>query len=241
MKQKLNPLTLLFLMVAYIFSLFSVVSWSGYIWHLAVIIFVIYLLDISFHAIKQRVRPVIVFIPFMTILYCIFSFSLSTDPVTTVFQQALDAATKILLLVMVTSMFLEIVSSSRIMDALRTLWYRQNLRWRVVEDLFQLIDLSLRFFPLVASEVKALASLDKTLGFVSPKSKVAKIKKAANHLPTLIITCIHRASQIGRAMDGRGYGTVLPRTIAKPISFDLIDWLVMIVVIIFFVGRTFFA
>ncbi|MEE2876408.1 MAG: energy-coupling factor transporter transmembrane component T [Candidatus Neomarinimicrobiota bacterium] len=241
MKLQLNPLTLLFLLGVYLVSLFSAETWSSFGWHLAVLIFFGKVQRLKLRPVGLRIFPVLLYLPIMTLLYSVISLAVSSDPLLTIILQALWAAARILLLVSAMSLFLELVPSFVLIDAARTSWYRFQLKWRRVEDLFQLLDLVLRFLPMVTVEVKALMALEKTLSFSSSFSRRERIMKIARHLPTLIVNCIYRAGQIGLAMEGRGYGTVLPRSIAIPVVLAHLDRLVILLSITFLVARLFIA
>ncbi len=241
MKRQLNPLTLLFLLGIYLVSLFSAVSWSGFGWHLLALILFGALQRLSLKQVWRRILPVLAYLPVMTILYCAISLAVSSDPFLTIISQAIWAAARILLLVSATALFLELVPSFVLIDAFRTVWHRFGLKWRRVEDLFQLLDLVLRFFPMVMVEVRALMALEKSLSFAPPLSKQKRIKKVAKQLPTLIVNCLHRAGQIGLAMEGRGYGTVLPRSVATPVHLTHRDGFVVVAMVTFLIGRLFIA
>ena len=239
MNRRLNPLTLLFLLLVYLSSLFSTETGTGYGLHFFAIILAGLFLRVPYVSVIIRIRPIITFLPVMTAIYCLVSLVITPDPPIVIFQLALLALAKIVLMVVGTSIFLELVSSAELIDALRTLWFRLKLKWRPVEDIFQLFDLTLRFFPMVMEEVKALMGMEKALGIETSKSRWSQIKKVAEHLPTLVFICIHRAEQIGLAMEGRGYGKVLPRTVAWPVHFGLWDGIILMVALFFITGRTF--
>ena len=241
MNQRLNPLTLLFILTVYLFSLFSTETATGYGLHFLAIIFAGLSFRVPYVSVVSRIRPVLTFLPVMTAIYCLISLVITPDPLTVIIQLALLALAKIVLMVVGTSFFLELVSSAELIDALRTFWSRLKLKWRPVEDLFQLFDLTLRFFPMVMEEDKALMGMEKALGFRTSRSKWAQIKKVSGHLPTLVVICIHRAEQIGLAMEGRGYGQVLPRTVARPVRFGFRDGILLMAVFFIIIRRTFIA
>ena len=239
MKRQLNPLTLVFLLGVYLVSLFSAESWSSIGWHLLALILFGAVQRIQIQSVWKRIVPILMYLPIMTILYCAISLAVSSDTLLTIISQAIWAAARIVFLVCAMSMFLELVSSFILIDAARTVWYRLRFKWRRVEDFFQLLDLVLRFFPMVAAEVKSLMALEKSLSFAPSHSRRERISKVAKQLPTLIVNCLHRAGQIGFSMEGRGYGTVLPRSVATPIEFTHLDGIVAIAIVIFLIGRLF--
>ncbi len=236
-----NPLTFVFLIIVYMFSLFSSNSISHYIIHLILLILFKHFFGISILSIFKRLRPTIVFLPLMTSLYLIFSILFSLQPFSLIVEQAFKSIIKISFLLGSTALFLEMISSLRLMDAIRTQWINLNIKSRKIEDFFQLMELSLRFFPLVVSEIKILIQLDKMLGCSKPKNKMAKIIKISDLLPSLFISCLRKASQLGQAMEFRGYGNVLPRTIAKPINFGYKDGIIIILTFAFILGQLIFA
>jgi len=177
----------------------------------------------------------------MTTLYFLFSILFSTDPLLLIIEQAFRSITRIIFLLGAATLFLEMISSLRLLDAIRTQCFNLNIKFHFIEDFFQLIELSLRFFPLVAYEVKTLLQIDIMLGFSKPNNKMAKISKVANHLPSLLISCMRKASQLGEAMESRGYGKVIPRTIAKPVNFGFKDAVIIISIFVFILGHLIFA
>ena len=239
MKRQLNPLTLLFLLGVYLVSLFSAESWSSIGWHLLALILFGAVQQIQIQSVWKRIVPILMYLPVMTILYCAISLAVSSDFLLTIIAQAIWAAARIVFLVSAMSVFLELVPSFILIDAVRTVWYRFRLKWRRVEDLFQLFDLVFRFLPMVTAEVKALMALEKSLSFTPSHSRREKIRKVAKHLPTLIVNCLNKAGQIAVAMEGRGYGTVLPRSVATPVEFTQRDIIVAIAMVTFLIGRLF--
>lgn len=241
MHRGLNPITLMFLLIVYLFSLFSVETLAGYGFHFLIVALAVPLLGVTFSALLTRIRPVLYFLPLMTLLYCLSSILMTSEPFSVILGMALLSALKILLMVMGTVLFLERVSSSEMIDSLRTLWSRRGLKWRWMEDLFQLLDLSMRFFPMVSEEVKAVNRLEKALSLAPTKSIWAQLKKPSTQLPTLVATCIHRAEQIGDSMAGRGYGKVVPRSVSSPVKFKTLDGVVLMALLSLVVGRTLIA
>ncbi|MBH31900.1 MAG: hypothetical protein CMG71_07950 [Candidatus Marinimicrobia bacterium] len=239
MKRQLNPLTLLFLLGMYLFTLFSADSWSSIGWYLVVLIVFGTVQRLHIQSVLKRIVPILMYLPVMIILYCAVSLVVSSDPFLTIIVQAIGGVARIVFIVSTMSVFLELVPSFVLIDAARTIWYRFGLKWRRAEDLFQLLDLVLRFFPMVTAEVKALMRLEKSLSFVPSHSRRDRIRKLAKQLPTLIVNCLHRAGQIGVAMEGRGYGTVLPRSVATPVEFTQRDGIVAIVMSTLLIGRLF--
>ena len=236
-----NPLTLLFMIFGYIFSLFSSNTIIHYCVHFITLIFFGYFFGVSFSRISKRLRPIITFIPLMTIFYFLFSILFSTDPLLLIIEQVFRSITKIIFLLGGVTLFLDLIPSLRLLDAIRTQFFNLNIKLRFLGDFFQLIELSLRFFPLVAYEVKTLIQIDIMLGFSKPKNKIAKISKVANHLPSLLISCMRKASQLGETMESRGYGQVIPRTIAKPVNFSYKDGVIIISIFVFMLGHLIFA
>jgi len=237
MKQQLNPLPHLLLLGVYLISLFSAENWNDIGWHLVVLILFGTVQRLHIQSVLKRIFPILMYLPIMMILYCAISLAVSSDSLLTIISQAIWAAARIIFLLSAMSMFLELVPSFILIDAARTVWYRFGLKWRRVEDLFQLLDLVLRFFPMVRAEVKALIALEKSLSFTSSYSSRERLRKVAKQLPTLIVNCLNRAGQIGVAMEGRGYGKVLPRSVSTPVEFTQRDGIVAIVIVTFLIGR----
>lgn len=62
---------------------------------------------------------------------------------------------------------------------------------------------------MLKEEVVAITNLETYMGLPSRDGRIGRVKRIATHLPSLISNCLHRAENLGIAMQSRRYGTVL--------------------------------
>lgn len=234
-KSDINPIVYLAYIFIFIVLVFQIEIWKQAIWLFSFLVIVLYKHRKLLQSIFKRVRPFLFFLPVMVLLYMLFSVILveSASWRMEIFYTALVSGGKLLIMVIAMSVFLELIDPSDLMDAFRFFWLKTGLKWRWVEDFFQLIYLTLRFFPTFQEEVNNNRNFKKALGLPEPAGKIEMIKQTALYLPNLISNSMHRATNLGFAMEVRGYGKVIPRGIAKSYSLRFIDFVAFIVLFVF--------
>lgn len=238
---RVNPLTVLVLWVAYLILVFQVGSVLSFLWLAGGLAGVLVFQSGSWRPVLGRMRPFLIFLPILFAAYVILTLILTPESPAGAVRSAIPSALRVLLFMAAAAVFLELTSSSDLLDALRTLWSRSRLRWRPVDDLFLLIYIALRFFPMLKEEVTAFVNADRTLGIPPPSGKIKKVRRWTANLPGLIASCLARADNLGVAMEVRGYGQVLPRGIASPFSFAIRDVFVLAGMGLYSAGYVFFA
>jgi len=236
MRKTLNPITWLILLIFFFTMIFQPDLKSHFIWLFFILLILSIILNISLKKIFMRIRYILIFLPILFLFYFTISLLLTEQPFLEIIQTVSISVIRIILMVFAMSLFLEINGSMEILDSLRTLWIKTKIPSRKVEDFFQLLYLTFRFFPLLREEVQTISSFSKTLNLPSDLGRLKQIKRTALYLPGLIFNCLHRADNLALSMEARGYGRVLPRGLLHPIEFRWQDALVLICVFFFILG-----
>ena len=228
MLDRPNPITLTLFLIVYLMLVFSVEAVNQFFLLVLTATALMSVVRIDVRSLYLRIRPLILYVPVMLVIYTGSSLLLTSDSPAEVAEAAFLSGIRIFLMVVVTATVIEAVSSIRLLDALRTICRRTALRGRVVEDTFQLMNLTFRFYPMLKEEVVAITNLETYMGLSSDNGRISRVKRMATHLPSLISNCLHRAENLGIAMESRRYGTVLPRGIANPVGFGMSDLLYLL-------------
>lgn len=238
MKSGLNPLSWLILLGAYLVLVFRSVSAAQYAWLLLALLVTLFVLRRSFRSILRRMGPILAFLPVMFSFYLVVSLILAETAFGETVRTIFISSARILLMVFGVASFLEFTSAMAILDSLRTLWRRLGLSWRAMEDLFQLLYLSLRFFPMLREEIQSISHLEKALGLPTARGRFNQVRRMGLSLPGLISNCLCRADNLAVAMETRRYGAVLPRGVANPVEFRLADAGLFFLLLLLVAGHT---
>lgn len=241
MADRPNPITLALFLVVYLMLVFSAKVGNQFFLLILTAIALMLVLKIDARAVFSRIRPFILYVPVMLAIYIGSSLLLTTDAFSEVAEVALLSGIRIVLMVTVTAAVVEAVSSRRLLDAIRSTCRRTLLRGRLVEDGFQLLYLTFRFYPMLKEEVVAITNLETYMGLPSRDGRIGRVKRIATHLPSLISNCLHRAENLGIAMQSRRYGTVLPRGIADPVGFGISDLFSLFLIVLLVRGYSLLA
>ena len=182
-------------------------------------------------SIIKQVRPFILFLPIFILFYIFISLIFTQSALNQIFNEAGLAISKLLLLVFMMSMYLEISKNHDIILALRSIWSKSNLKWSWIDDLFMFLELTLRFYPTFQQEWQSINRSKIALGIASSIKKWEKVKSTANDLPGIIIQSYLKAENTANVMKQRGYGKVIPRGVAHPISFRILDMVLILILI----------
>ena len=226
-----NPIVTSILYLGLAFSIILNKTWFGLSIYITLCIILI-ILNISYirSAFKQ-VKPFLLFFPVMSVIYLLISFLLTNFTWTIIVKEAGFAISKLLLLVIVMSLYLEISRNQNLILSLRSIWSKFNLKWKRVEDIFMFLELTLRFYPTFQREWQSINRSKKALGITVTESKWNRVRSVANDFPGMIIQSYRKAENTALIMQQRGYGNQIPRGVANPILFKMND-LIFIVIII---------
>ena len=206
------------------------------------IIFVLILLYRKYYTgVLKRINPIIKFYPILFVLYIGFSSVLTTDSIDIILINICIASIKILLMISIMAFYLEQSKPSKILIALRSLWSKLNISWRVVEDLFLFFELTLRFLPTFQNEWESIKRGKVALGLQTVSTKRDQIRDMIKILPGIILRNYKRSEETSKMMQLRGYGKQIPRGIVYPVKFTLNDGLVFLLITLSFIGVNFIA
>ena len=170
-------------------------------------------------AVFYRVKPFILYFPFMLILYLAVSV-LFTDA--TIYQAMFEvgfAFLRIVLMISIMSLYFESVGSPNFLLALRSLWYQTGLKWYWMDNFFLFLDMTLRFYPSLQRDWIMLSQSRESLGFNQNNNRWDKIKLATQDLPILLVVNLRKSQDIALAMQLRGFGESLPRCVYNATYF----------------------
>ena len=170
-------------------------------------------------AVFCRIKPFILYFPFMLILYLAVSV-LFTDA--TIYQAMFEvgfAFLRIVLMISIMSLYFESVGSPNFLIAFRSLWFQTGLKSNWMENFFLFLDMTLRFYPSLQRDWITASQSRESLGFNQNKNRWGKIKQAVQDLPVLLVINLRRSQDIAVAMQLRGFGQSLPRCVYNATSF----------------------
>ncbi|MEE9167648.1 MAG: energy-coupling factor transporter transmembrane component T [Candidatus Neomarinimicrobiota bacterium] len=237
MKQGPNTLSWLVLLVAFLILIFRSVTLLQYIWLVMALLVTLTFQRVPVRSIWSRLRPLLIFLPLMFVFYLLLSLILADVSFRETAWTVLVSSSRILLMVLGVAIFLEVTSPMAILDSLRTVWRALGISFRPIEDFFQLLYLSLRFFPMLREEVHSISNLRKALDLPTDGNRLRRIKQMAIYLPGLISNCLHRADNLAVAMETRRYGLILPRGLAHPVRFHLADAALPVILFLLIAGH----
>lgn len=174
-------------------------------------------------SILKQIKPFIFFIPILILIYVLVSFLFTNDTWSQILNDAGFAVFKLLLLITIMSIYLEISKRHNLVLAIRSIWSKLNIKWKWIDDLFVFLELTLRFYPSFQQEWNVINRSKIALGIKQRSNKWGRIKSIANDLPGIIVQSYNKAENTANVMKQRGYGKIVPRGIAFPIPFKLID------------------
>lgn len=196
------------------------------------IFMILLLLNIgNIKSIIKQVKPFILFLPIFIFVYIFISLIFTQSSLNIILNEAGFAISKLLLLVFVMSMYLEISKNHDIVLALRSIWSKLKLQWKWIDDLFMFLELTLRFYPTFQQEWQSINRSKIALGLARKGKKWEKVKSTANDLPGIIIQSYLKAENTANVMRQRGYGKIIPRGVAMPIPFRVLDMVLIIILI----------
>ena len=170
-------------------------------------------------AVFYRVKPFILYFPFMLVLYLAVSV-LFTDA--TIYQAMFEvgfAFLRIVLMISIMSLYFESVGSPNFLLALRSLWFQTGLKWNWMENFFLFLDMTLRFYPSLQRDWIMLSQSRESLGFNQNNNRWDKIKLATQDLPILLVVNLRKSQDIALAMQLRGFGESVPRCVYNATCF----------------------
>ena len=116
--------------------------------------------------------------------------------------------------------------SNKIIIALRSVWFKMNLKWRMVEDLLLFFDMTVRFYPSLQEEWRRVERSKKALAIRESESFITRTIQDARFIPDFIVMNLERSKTLTQVMEMRGYATAIPRSVYPviPMTFADIFW-----------------
>ncbi len=170
-------------------------------------------------AIFSRIKPFILFFPFMSIIYLAVSVFF-TDA--TIYQAMVEvgfAFLRIVLMIGIMSLYFELVGSPNFLPAIRSIWFQTGLKWNWMENFFLFLDMTLRFYPSLQRDWITVSQSRESLGFNQNNNHWGKIKQTVQDLPVLLVINLRKSQDIAMAMELRGFGKSFPRCVYNATSF----------------------
>ncbi len=214
-------------------SMFSLQSWVSILTFLAVLL--ILTIQNRTH-VWDRIKGFMYYLPLMYIVYLIISVGILGSDISQAASQAGFISLKFFGMVQLMALYLLWGKNELIIPALRTGWIHINKPWIAVENMFLFLALILRFFPSFQKDWEMAAQSDKALGIHQNLSLGKKIEHVIKHLPVLFTEQYRKADDITNQMIQRGYGSVVPRSIAFPIVWSLRDTMTILLSTLLFIG-----
>jgi len=114
----------------------------------------------------------------------------------------------------------------------------RRLKWQV-DDFFQIIFISVKFFPILREEYTRLDEGWKTFTTVQDRTLSDRIKRVRDSVIPLMIFSFQRAETLADAMTIRGYGSTSRRSYYGQLKFTYTDWRVTFITIVILISIIF--
>jgi energy-coupling factor transport system permease protein len=98
-----------------------------------------------------------------------------------------------------------------------------------VNSLFQILNIGLRFFPVLKQESNRLQEVRQSLGVGGEQTIPGRIKAQMNNLVPIFINTMHRAETVAQMMSLRGFDPAEKRTLYATVSWRIRDSLLLAV------------
>jgi len=185
-------------------------------------------------AVFSRIKPFILFFPFMSIIYLAVSVFFADATIYQAMVEVGFAFLRIVLMISIMSLYFESVGSPNFLLALRSIWFQIGLKWNWMENFFLFLDMTLRFYPSLQRDWIMLSQSRDSLGFNQNNNRWNKITQAAQDLPILLVVNLRKSQEIALAMQLRGFGESFPRCVYNATYFTTWHLLQFAVVVICF-------
>lgn len=230
--HRLDPRVKLIATLAYIISLFTFKSLSGY---LAAGLFLFMVIRISKVPIGFIVKGLKAVVLLMLITVC-FNLFLTPGEILIQFwifkitkegiKVAVFMAIRLVFLIIGASLMTFTTTPNHLTDGLEQLMKPLNKIHFPVHEISMMMSIALRFIPILLEETDKIMKAQMARG--ADFESGGLIKKAKNLIPLLVplfISAFRRANDLAMAMEARCYRGGKGRTKMKPLTFKKRDWL----------------
>ena len=176
---------------------------------------------IVIRAVFSRIKPFILYFPFMLILYLGVSMSFTNATIYQAMFEVGFAFLRIALMISIMSLYFESVGSQNFLLALRSIWFQTGLKWNWMENFFLFLEMTLRFYPSLQRDWITVGQSRQSLGFNQKNNLWSEIRQAAKDLPVLLVINLRKSEVIASAMQLRGFGKSLPRCVYNATNFTI--------------------
>ena len=232
----MNPLTVLYLYLLFsISTLLSINLVTLGLHFLLAIILIIYKKQYLENFIKLN-QVYLIYLPLTGFLFFCISFFITSKPILEVILEVAFATFRILITINIMSLYIVQTKSDDIIIAIRSIWYRLKLNWRLIDQFLLFLEMTIRFFPSFQNQWMNLERSQKALSISNNKRKIKNIKHIANDIPGFIILNLEKTETITDVMTMRGYGENIPRSIFPFIKYSILDFGIAIISLIIIFG-----
>ena len=231
----MNPIVIFIFFIGLAFSVILSSNWLS-VGIFFAIWFALFLLNKAhIKLIIQQVKPFLLMFPILILIYLIVTFVFTESTWRETLTSAAFSINKLFLLIMTMALYISISKDRDIVLALRSIWSKLNIKWKIIDDIFIFFKLTMRFYPTFQQDWYTIIRSKKALGLNTKRTRWEQINSAVSNLSGLILQSYNKADNIANAMQQRGYGRQIPRGVAHPIPFRIIDFILLISIITGFI------
>ena len=230
--MRINPLVLLIFFLLFSFSVLLADTVTLWFIYLGIFIILTGFNRTVMRAIFSRIKPFILYFPFMLILYLGVSILFTDTNIYQAMFEVVFAFLRIGLMISIMGLYFESVGSHNFLMALRSIWFQTGLKSIWMEKFFLFLEMTLRFFPSLQRDWITLKQSRNSLGFNQKNNRWGEIRVTAQDLPVLLVQNLRRSEDIAVSMQLRGFGKSLPRCVYNATPFTawhLIQFAVMLI------------
>ena len=239
--HRLDPRIKIILVFMYMITLFLINSLVYYIPMFLFVYMTIKIANLSFLNIIKSLKSIIFILAFTTLIH-IFStpgkelvkfigLTITLEGI----ERAIYIGVRLILLVIGTSYLTLTTSTTKLTDGIESLLSPLKVIKFPAHELAMMISIALRFIPTLFDEANKIRKAQLARGAEFDSGNI--MKKAKSMVPLLVplfINSFRRAKELAIAMESRGYRGSEGRTRLNPLKLRKLDYIVFIIVTIFF-------
>ena len=239
--HKLDPRTKIILNIVYILGIFFVDNIKGYISYFLMVVFIAILAKIKLYYLAKSLKTILFFVIFTSIFNLffiregnvVFSFGFLK-----IYDEAIYASIfvslRIIFLIIGSTLLTLTTSSVELTDGFESLMKPLGKIKVPVSEIALMISISLRFIPTLLEEVYKIIKSQKSRGVdFSSGGIVQRVKNIVPILVPLFLNSFRRADELAIAMESRCFNGSDRRFKFKILKFKMVDFLAMLIFIIF--------
>ena len=243
--NSLDPRVKLLWSIVWITIVFLVYNIAGQLGILAGIIALIRINRLSLRLVLRSIRYLLLFLPITFLVHFFISvggwkiFTGSSIFDYHMLEQPLLFTIRVGNLILYMAFALKWTSDIEFLDAIyHILKPLRRFKWQV-DDFFQIIFISVKFFPILREEYNRLNEGWKTFTTVKDTTLSDRINRVRDSVIPLMIFSFQRAETLADAMTIRGYGSTGRRSYYGQLKFTYTDWLVSLLAIVILISIIF--